>query len=608
MKLVSVVTLALLLQNTPNLLQVPKRPGILEGVVTRSDTDRPVAGARVTLTRVADPQGNAPADPGAPGRGGPQQPQGPPTALTDDKGRFTFQVEEGLYLVEVHGNGYVPQMYGGRFAEDQGTPVSVTAGQPSRDVNITLTPAATISGRIRDESDRPLVNVPVQLLHYSYDYKGDRAYQPGSAVQTNDRGEYRMYWVTPGRYYVLAGRPTTGSNPMLEIMTLAIGGTGAAGNRVPGVKGYAFYPGVVDISNARAVDLQPGTDLQAIDVTLAEKPRTYSIRGKLMDSRTGRAPPQANVFVSPQTPGLQESGIASRLVMQTRNYDSATGRIEIRDLAPGVYSVLAIVPDLLAASRRGPPNQSSGVLTVNVSDADVEDIVLPVSPAGSIEGRLRVEGRLPASMRIEELRIALLPTGANSAAQQTMQTQLAASSGFYDSEAAQTRADGTFRMSNIPLGDYRLEVILGPARRIGNEGFIKEARFEGADVLNSPLHLSGSGALDIVIAMGGGKLEGSVTDVRSHPASGAQVVLVPDRSRYRPDLYQTTMTDKNGRFSLSAITPGDYKVFAWELIEEFAWFDPDVLARFESRSRTVHVTETSSETVDVKVIQADGAR
>src|SRR4030095_16551068 len=143
-------------------------------------------------------------------------------------------------------------------------------------------------------------------------------------------------------------------------------------------------------------------------------------------------------------------------------------------------------------------------------------------------------------------------------------------------------------------------------RTLEGQGHIKEARFEGADVLSNPLHLSGSGALDIVIAMGGGKLEGAVTDVRSQPAAGARVVLVPDRARYRTERYQTTKTDQNGRFSVGPIAPGDYKVFAWESIEEFSWFDPDVLTRYEARSRTVHVTETSSETIDVRVIPADG--
>jgi len=85
-------------------------------------------------------------------------------------------------------------------------------------------------------------------------------------------------------------------------------------------------------------------------------------------------------------------------------------------------------------------------------------------------------------------------------------------------------------------------------------------------------------------------------------------VLVPDRARFRVELYQRLTTDKGGRFAIAPIPPGDYKVFAWESVEEFSWFDPDVLTRNEPRSRTVHVTETSAEAIDIRVIPADGAR
>jgi hypothetical protein len=269
---------------------------------------------------------------------------------------------------------------------------------------------------------------------------------------------------------------------------------------------------------------------------------------------------------------------------------------------------MAVTQDMLTPSRGGAPNQSIGAITVSVSNADVEDMVLAIAPAGSIEGRLRVEGQLPGVASGSEIRVGLVPIGANTTARRTLQSQLEMSSGFFDSSGASARADGTFRLNSIPPGEYRLALERLYVPTLGGRGYIKEARFEGNDVLSSSLHFSSSGTLDIVIAFEGGRLEGSVTDVRSQPVPGTRVVLVPDRGRYRPELYQTTTTDKNGRFSLAPIAPGDYKVFAWESIAEFSWFDPDVLTRFESRSFTVHVTETSSEAINVRVIPADGAR
>ena len=44
-------------------------------------------------------------------------------------------------------------------------------------------------------------------------------------------------------------------------------------------------------------------------------------------------------------------------------------------------------------------------------------------------------------------------------------------------------------------------------------------------------------------------------------------MLIPDIQRERRDLYVRATTDKDGRFSIRGIPPGNYKVFAWENIE-----------------------------------------
>ena len=85
-------------------------------------------------------------------------------------------------------------------------------------------------------------------------------------------------------------------------------------------------------------------------------------------------------------------------------------------------------------------------------------------------------------------------------------------------------------------------------------------------------------------------------------------MLVPDRARYRTDLYRTANTDPNGRFTFASVSPGDYKVYSWESIDDYAWFDPDILSRSGDRGRVVHVTETSSESVDVRIIPAEALR
>jgi hypothetical protein len=61
-----------------------------------------------------------------------------------------------------------------------------------------MKPASNISGRIRDRQDRPVVNVPVQLLRLSYDAQASattslsEAQKPTTAVSIESIGWRRV--------------------------------------------------------------------------------------------------------------------------------------------------------------------------------------------------------------------------------------------------------------------------------------------------------------------------------------------------------------------------------------------------------------------------------
>jgi hypothetical protein len=93
--------------------------------------------------------------------------------------------------------------------------------------------------------------------------------------------------------------------------------------------------------------------------------------------------------------------------------------------------------------------------------------------------------------------------------------------------------------------------------------------------------------------------------VRSQPVPGARVLLIPERARFRVDLYRTAVTGAAGRFNFPRVAPGAYKLFSWESIADNAWLDPEVLARSESRGTLVHVTESSTETTTIQIIPGE---
>jgi hypothetical protein len=95
-----------------------------------------------------------------------------------------------------------------------------------------------------------------------------------------------------------------------------------------------------------------------------------------------------------------------------------------------------------------------------------------------------------------------------------------------------------------------------------------------------------------------------VTGNNLQPLAGAQVALIPDKPRYRTELFKTTMTTPDGRFTFAGIAPGDYKLFAWDGLERMAFFDPEILAQFEERGMPLRFLEASEQTVELKAIPA----
>ena len=73
--------------------------------------------------------------------------------------------------------------------------------------------------------------------------------------------------------------------------------------------------------------------------------------------------------------------------------------------------------------------------------------------------------------------------------------------------------------------------------------------------------------------------------------------------RGRSYLFKTGTTDESGHFHIPAIPPGDYRVFAWENAERFAWMNPQFLEAYEARGQSVHLGQSNKETIEVNAIK-----
>ena len=81
-------------------------------------------------------------------------------------------------------------------------PVTVTPGTTAAAVpNVSMVKGGTILGRVLDPQGKPLSFAIVQALR---SHAGARNAEFTTIVsrQTDDRGEYRMFWVPPGEYLI----------------------------------------------------------------------------------------------------------------------------------------------------------------------------------------------------------------------------------------------------------------------------------------------------------------------------------------------------------------------------------------------------------------------
>jgi 5-hydroxyisourate hydrolase-like protein (transthyretin family) len=481
-----------------------------------------------------------------------------PTTLTDKDGRFVIpDLDAGPYRLSFVAPAYVKQQYGQRTFPGQGSVLTLTAGQVLKDVVMDLTLAGNVSGRLRDSSGQPAAGVPVQLLKPAYNASGQKTFNSAGQTRTNDRGEYRIYWVTPGRYYLLAGSPP---GP-------ATGGIGGAGQpATPNDPGdsylFSFFPGVTDIAIASSLEVTTGNEVTG-DFFLP-KQQVYSVRGRAIDATTNQPPPSLRVSLSFS---MITGGGASWSL--SAPYNASTGVFEIHDVVPGSYT-------LQVSSEN-----SVGRMPLDVT-ANMPEFPVLLGTNVTLPGRLVVEGLDQSG--VERIRV-----------------ELRTASGV-GSLVGTTNKDGTFRVDNIVPGEYRIG-ITGSA-----DYFIKEARFDRTDVLNQPLKVVGtvpSGVgLEIVISPTVGQVSGVVTDGRLQPVAGVQAVLVPDKNRDRAELFKSGTTDQSGRFLITGIVPGDYTLFSWESLESYGYFDPEVLKQAEPSGKLIHVAGSSKQEVDVRIIPA----
>jgi protocatechuate 3,4-dioxygenase beta subunit len=575
----------------------------IQGTVTKSGAGQGLRRARVTLRRVQQGApgitagGTLNSGQPIPGQAGANAAQ----VTTDDSGRYVFNgVDPGSYRISVERDGFIRQEYGQRTFNGSGTIITIAAGQRITNVDFQMVAAGTISGRVFDETGEPLAGVSVQAERYAYT-NGKRELVVTQQASTNDLGEYRLYWMTPGEYYVSA---TPRRIPALNASAPGGRGGGRAGNggvaaQVPNEESYAptYFPGTVNPESAGPVTLPAAAEVRGIDFSLRPT-ATVTIRGRAIVPVSAAQPQQPAPAVPRNQggrggPAAREGSSQVNIILNragngrfrgigarggARTSVNSDGTFEIQGVVPGTYNLVAFARDV--------SQQYSAQMRFEVGNADVNNLVINLRTSIDVQGRILLDGQPSQQFRVTQLRVNLVPS-----------EDLPAIGNLN----AQIAEDGTFVLKNISPLEYRVRLSGLP-----QGSYLQAGRIGSLDALAAPFAITDPQAtLQLQLGFAAGQVQGTVVDGKGNPYIGALATLVPDKARQlRTDLYFSTPTDQYGHFTFNSVPPGTYRVFAWEDIPTGAYQDPVFIEKFEDRGKPIRVDPSGSLMSDVTVIPA----
>ena len=334
-------------------------------------------------------------------------------------------------------------------------------------------------------------------------------------------------------------------------------------------------------------------------------------------------------------------------------FSGADGKFALEKIPPGAYRLMVSHPAYLSPSGSALPGAMPGIQVTLSAGQRMENLSLKFAEPATVTGRVVDEDGDPMGF----VDVLVMRPGYYIGRRTRFSVATVIS-----------KDDGTFRVERVPAGQYYLRVSARglhtiperapvPAPKPGQKDLRPDSTYyggghepEGAMIIDIGagqnismgdvkmldelfVHVRGKVVGDPALLVGArvvrmngeptsgygwsfgadiqkdvspkaASLDGTVVDEDGNPVSGT-VTLVPEPARPgHGRLYPSATADQQGRFSFPSVTPGKYKVYAWEDIDATAHWDPNYIRPFESRGESVEVTEGGHASVSLKRIPA----
>ena len=448
----------------------------------------------------------------------------PRVAISGADGKYAItDLPAGSYTVTVTRTGYATQAWG-QARTMTGTPIALASAQQAANIDFSLVVGGSITGRILDEDGSPFAGAVVDALVMKTEGGAPMLFSVVS-TQTDDRGEFRLFGLAPGQYFISAADPA-----FRNVST------------PKGVLHYAptYYPGEPSADQAKPIAVTGSGDAPKVEFRLKLTPPAR-ISGQIV-SYDSRPLLSGAIIMGPmEGDGIQMPPSENPSILPD-------GHFSFSDVVPGRYQIRA----------RGQTEASGaalfGVFAVDVAGTDVTGIRVTLRPGATLEGTLVVEGTHGTKPLLSALHV---------------RAPLADGTGFGDSLTGTVQPNGSFVLRGIMKGQHQI-VVDG----LQPPWVLKSVMYRGADITDVQIDAAEKQAISgvrVTITDESSLVSGLVQNARSAPAPNtgvlvfSQVPLFWTRTGRR---MRIAYTDNDGRFSVAGLPPGDYVAVASPSVDE----------------------------------------
>jgi hypothetical protein len=486
-------------------------------------------------------------------------------SVTDNAGNFSIaEVLPGNYEVMTESKDH--------FGPGSNPAIAsvYVAVQPgfTNDIRLPMTPGAVVSGRVTNSAGQRLSNMVVQAFVHSYQ-DGYPLLMPGPQARTDDQGEYKLFWLPPGEYFIATMLPR--------------------GRRTPSPDGKdpltTYYPRTTDALMAQRVVIRGGEELAGFDIEM-QAASSFKISGTIISSvtpPTGPGPVGANVGSAtatinilardPNVPDIAGSPRNLGTVQLSESGENTwSTHFEVSGIQPGIYDLSTWVRE---SNPDGGSSITIGRTPVEIRDKDLTGVELRIYPSVRVLGKVTVDGHAPGPVTA---RVSLGPEGS--------EVKVPVYQGIGMRAVVADSKDGTFMVPAVTSGQFRVVT-----QGLPPEVYVADVLQAGVSIYDSGLTVAGKtpDLIEVVLRSGSATIAGTVRDAAGNTMANATVVLVPPASRRgNRSLYKTVSTDQVGRFTIRGIAPGNYQVFAWQRDPEGAYYNERFLSKYQHRGRAVY--------------------